>query len=141
MRLIKSDIKMLKITKKTEYALIALSHIEKSKDDIFTTSKDIALHYNIPKELMAKILQLMAKIGYIKSIKGPYGGYKSNIELDNISLKEFIESIEGPLALTDCYVNDDCSQIKSCNIKKPIQRINDNFINFLDKISLIEITK
>lgn len=130
---------MLKITKKTEYALIALSDIENNND--LVRSIDIAKKYNIPKELMAKTLQLMSKIGYIKAIKGPHGGYKSNIKLEDISLKKFIESIEGPLGLIDCQINEECIQIDSCNIKKPIKRINDNLLNFLDNISLIEITR
>ena len=132
---------MLKITKRTEYALIALSHIESHNKNAVIRSKDIAIQYAIPKELMAKTLQLMAKIGYIKAIKGPNGGYQSHIKLKDVSLKDFIESIEGPLGLIDCHLNDDCSQMNLCNIKKPIKRINDNLLNFLDNISLLEITK
>jgi len=104
-------------------------------------SIDISKKYSIPKELMAKTLQLMAKVGYIKAIKGPNGGYQSNINLDDISLKKFIESIEGPLGLIDCQISEECTQIDFCNIKKPIKRINDNLLNFLDNISLIEITR
>jgi len=130
---------MLKITKKTEYALIALSHI--ASNDALVRSIDISKKYSIPKELMAKTLQLMAKVGYIKAIKGPNGGYQSNINLDDISLKKFIESIEGPLGLIDCQISEECTQIDFCNIKKPIKRINDNLLNFLDNISLIEITR
>ena len=130
---------MLKITKKTEYALIALSHI--ASNDALVRSIDISEKYSIPKELMAKTLQLMAKVGYIKAIKGPNGGYQSNINLDDISLKKFIESIEGPLGLIDCQISEECTQIDFCNIKKPIKRINDNLLNFLDNISLIEITR
>ena len=132
---------MFKITKRTEYALIALSHIDGYDKERLVNSKDIAMQYAIPKELMAKTLQLMAKIGYIKAIKGPNGGYQSDVKLKDISLKDFIESIEGPLGLIDCHLNDDCSQINLCNIKKPIKRINDNLLNFLDNISLLEITK
>ena len=132
---------MLKITKRTEYGLMALSHIENNPKDILVSSKDIASHYNIPQELMAKTLQLMAKQGYVKAVKGPLGGYKSKIKLKNISLKNFIESLEGPLALADCNINDKCNQMNSCNIKDPIKRINDNLLNFLDNISLMEITK
>ena len=131
---------MLKITKKTEYALIALTHI-KGNQNLLISSKEIANHYNIPAELMAKTLQLMARIGYIKAIKGSRGGYQANAQLDKVSLKEFIESLEGPLALTDCTFTYNCDQLSTCNIKKPINRINDNLLNFLDSISVIEITK
>ena len=83
----------------------------------------------------------MAKAGYIKAVKGPNGGYKSHVSLEKISLKNFIESIEGPLGLIDCQINYECTQIDSCNIKTPIKRINDNLLNFLDNISLVEITR
>ena len=49
---------MLKITKKTEYALIALTHI-KGSQDLLISSKDISKHYNIPTELMAILLLRM----------------------------------------------------------------------------------
>ena len=130
---------MLKITKKTEYALIAIRHIEDT--DALVSSKDISKQYDIPKELMAKTLQLMAKAGYLKAIKGPNGGYESQISLEDISLKEFMESIEGPLGLIDCHANNDCNQINTCNIKDPIKRINNSLLNFLDNISLVEITR
>tara|TARA_Y100000748_G_C15457784_1_gene473601 strand:+ start:251 stop:643 length:393 start_codon:yes stop_codon:yes gene_type:complete len=130
---------MLKITKKTEYALIAIRHIEMNNE--LVSSKDIARKYSIPSELMAKTLQLMTKAGYLKAIKGPNGGYKSKINLENISLREFMESIEGPLGLIDCHSNNDCAQLNECNIKNPIKRINNNLLNFLDNISLVEITK
>jgi len=130
---------MLKITKKTEYALIAITYIESNDKPV--SSKDIAKQYDIPKELMAKTLQLMARGGYVKAVKGPNGGYKSHVNLENISLKQFIESIEGPLGLTECQINDDCTRTSLCNIKKPIKRINDNLLDFLDNISLVEITR
>ena len=130
---------MLKITKKTEYALIAIRHIEDNNQ--LVSSKEIANKYSIPRELMAKTLQLMAKAGYLKAVKGPKGGYRSQVSLDKISLREFMESIEGPLALIDCHINDDCAQFDACSIKEPIKRINNNLLNFLDNISLVEITK
>ena len=78
---------MLKITKKTEYALIAIRHIEDNNQ--LVSSKEIANKYSIPKELMAKTLQLMAKAGYLKAVKGPKGGYKSKVSLDKISSNKF----------------------------------------------------
>ena len=66
---------MLKITKKTEYALIAIRHIEENNE--LVSSNEIANKYGIPRELMAKTLQLIAKAGYLKAVKGSKGGYKS----------------------------------------------------------------
>ena len=49
--------------------------------------------------------------------------------------------MEGPLGLIECQISDECNQLNACNIKRPIKKINDNLLNFLDNISLIEITK
>ena len=67
---------MLKITRKIEYALIALRHLQQNDIGVLSTSKEIASKYDIPKELLAKILQNLVKNNIISSTKGPYGGYE-----------------------------------------------------------------
>jgi len=64
---------MLKLTRKLEYALIALRHMQ-DKRDAFISAKEIADRYLIPRELLAKTLQQMAKLNYIKAAQGPKGG-------------------------------------------------------------------
>ena len=73
---------MLKITKKVEYALIAMRHIKNT--DSLCSSKEISKNYNIPHEIMAKTLQRLSKTGYIHSIKGPNGGYLLKKSLNKI---------------------------------------------------------
>ena len=52
---------MLKLTRKLEYALIALCHMQ-DKGDVFISAKEIAEIYLIPQELLAKTLQQMSKL-------------------------------------------------------------------------------
>ena len=129
----------LNITKTIEYALIALRHINNRSGDI-CTSKEIASSYNIPKELLAKILQKLCKQKYLSAIQGPNGGYLLNKNLSNINLIDFIESIEGPVGLAKCSIDSDCDLLDICNIKQPINKINTNIRNTLSKISLYELT-
>ena len=131
---------MLKITRKTEYALIALKHLQMNSNNLIS-AKEISNKYLIPKQLLAKILQQMSKLNYINAIQGVYGGYQINKNLNNISLTKFIEDLEGPIAMVDCSLNIDCLQIENCNIKTPINKINDNIRSILNNISLHEITK
>ena len=51
---------MLKITRKVEYALIALRHMQSKDPKGLTSAKEIATHYGVPKQLLAKTLQQMA---------------------------------------------------------------------------------
>ena len=130
---------MLKITKTLEYALIALNHIQKNSD-LICSAKDLSIKYMIPYHLLAKILQKMAKLDYIHAVKGANGGYKLNKSLEKINLTEFIESLEGPIGLVDCILDTDCIQIEHCNIKSPINKINQNIRLLFKNISIADIT-
>ena len=129
---------MLKLTRKLEYALIALSHINK-KRDVYSSAKEISMQYMIPHELLAKTLQQMKKLDYIVALKGAKGGYILNKKLSSISLVKFIEDLEGPIGMVDCSINDDCLQQDNCNIKLPINKINNNLRTILNNINLSEI--
>ena len=54
---------------------------------------------------------------------------------------QFFEKIEGPLGLMDCYFDSDCTLISACNIRSPIQKINDNMRTMFENMSVGEITQ
>ena len=130
---------MLKLTRKLEYALIALRYMQ-DKRDTFISAKEIADMYLIPQELLAKILQQMAKLYYIKAAQGPKGGYRIRKGLTEISLTQFVEEIEGPFGMVDCSISSDCLQLSNCNIRMPINKINDNIRSIFNDISITDIT-
>ena len=132
---------MLKITRKVEYALIALRHMQLKESEELTSTKEIATRYGVPQQLLAKTLQHMARDGIIEAVQGPAGGYRVATNLDQISMKDFFEKLEGPLGMMDCYFDSDCIQIGACNIRIPIQRINDNMRNLFSQTSVQEVTQ
>ena len=130
---------MLKLTRKLEYALIALRHMQ-DKRDTFISAKEIAGMYLIPQELLAKILQQMAKLNYIKAAQGPQGGYRIRQGLTEISLTQFVEELEGPFGMVNCSISSDCIQLNNCNIRMPINKINDNIRSIFNDIPITDIT-
>jgi len=130
---------MLKVTKTTEYGLIAMRHIN-GQNNKLCSSKTIATQYHIPIEIMAKTMQKLCKKGYLRAIKGPKGGYFLNKNLNSIHLVDFIEDIEGPFGIVECSVDTNCNLLDFCNIRRPINKINKNIREILNKISLYEIT-
>ena len=132
---------MLNITRKVEYALIALRHMQSKSDTALTSANDIAKQYGIPKQLLAKALQQMARHNIVEATQGANGGYKVATNLDQISLKDFFEKLEGPLGMMDCYFESDCLQMTNCNIKIPIQRINNNLRDMFSQMTLQEVTQ
>ena len=130
---------MLNITKTIEYALIAIRHISRNKVDDVSSAKEISSLYNIPNEIMAKTMQKLCKLGYLGAIKGSHGGYFLKKPLNKINLIDFMESIEGPIGLVKCSVDEHCNIMEVCNIKTPIHKINDNIRSVLSKISVNEV--
>ena len=130
---------MLKLTKKVEYALISLVHISEQDDDMNSSAKQIANKYFIPREILAKILQELASLNMIKSIKGPKGGYQLSCDINSINILEFIQMLEGPIGIVDCTTSSGCRQSECCTIKDPLVKINSKIIETLKNITLNEL--
>ncbi len=132
---------MLKLTKKIEYALIALQHMQGKNHNDITSAKEIAENFGLPAALLAKVLQQLAKHDIIEPIQGPGGGYRLSKPLGKIKLNDFIEIIEGPVGLVDCLHDPDCSHMGTCNIRVPIERINNTIKDLFSNMTLADITK
>ena len=97
---------MLRLTKKADYALMALKYLaEQSSGEaapVAVSAKDIAQAYHIPPPLLAKILQTLARAGLLVSHAGTNGGYALAKAANEISAFEVIRAIDGPLFITSC---------------------------------------
>jgi Rrf2 family protein len=133
---------MLRLSKKVDYGLMALMHLARHAERSSWSAREIAEKYDIPLELMAKILQKMVRQGLLVSHHGTNGGYTLARPADRISTAEVIEAIEGPLHLTSCVSDDGlCLQFDKCNVKSPIQRLNDSVIQMLSQITIAQMNQ
>ena len=66
---------MLRLSKKADYALMAVRHLALRQDAGAASAREIAEQYCIPVELMAKVLQRLARQGIVTSQQGTRGGY------------------------------------------------------------------
>lgn len=132
---------MLRLSKKAEYGIIALKHILNQPFGTVTTAKEISAHYAIPNEIMAKILQVLARKKLLTSCQGKRGGYVLSRDGQDISLSEIIEAVEGPLGIADCLIEGDCDcvQMEACNISEPLKVIQAQIKTFFSRISLADI--
>jgi Rrf2 family protein len=131
---------MLRLSKKADYALMAMKHLAVKSDAATASARDIAEEYDIPIELMAKVLQRLARRGLLASTQGTRGGYKLSKPSAAISVADIIEAIDGPLTVTACSTHDDqCGQYAKCNVRDPLWRIKDRILEALSTCSLAEI--
>ena len=133
---------MLRLSKKADYALMAMKHLARKEDASASTSaREIAEQYDIPIELMAKVLQRLARRGLLTSHQGTRGGYTLAKGTAAISVADIIQAIDGPLTVTACSTEDEqCEQFTKCNIRDPLWRIKDRIVAALAECSLAEIS-
>ena len=94
---------MLRLSKKADYALIAMKHLaQKSPGAHSSNAREIAEHYDIPIELMAKVLQRLVRTGLLVSTQGTRGGYTLGRGSASITVADVIQAIDGPLTVTAC---------------------------------------
>jgi Rrf2 family protein len=130
---------MLRFTKRADYGLMAMHYIA-VHDPVGTVSaKRIAEEFSIPPELMAKILQRLAKRGLIESQNGPKGGYTLSRRPAEITVGEVIRALEGPINIVSCLEDSDCPQMERCNLRRPVQKIQAAITQMLDTMSLAEL--
>src|SRR3954464_1646949 len=132
---------MLRLSKKADYALMAMKHLATHTDVASTSARAIAEEYNIPLELMAKVLQRLARRSLLASHQGTRGGYTLSKSPVSISVADIIQAIDGPLTVTACSTEDEqCDQFTKCNIRDPLWRIKDRILASLAECSLAEIS-
>ena len=133
---------MLRLSKKADYALMAMKHLARQADASASTSaREIAEQYDIPIELMAKVLQRLARSGLLTSHQGTRGGYTLSRTTGSISVADIIQAIDGPLTVTACSTDDEqCEQFMKCNIRDPLWKIKDRILSALAECSLTEIS-
>jgi Rrf2 family protein len=128
---------MLKLTKKADYALMAMKHLAENASKGALSAKDVADAYRIPPEALAKILQRLAKAGLLHSLHGINGGYMLARAAHTISAFEVIQAIDGPLFITSCVtVRGECDQTDRCNIREPLRKVNESIEAVLKRIKI-----
>jgi Rrf2 family protein len=132
---------MLRLSKKADYALIAMKHLAIRPDAASASAREIAEQYDIPVELMAKVLQRLARRGLVTSHQGTRGGYRLGRAASVISAGDIIQAIDGPLTVTACSTEaENCDQYAKCSVRDPLWRIRERIISALDTCSLQEIS-
>jgi len=131
---------MLKLTKKADYGLISLKHL--AVKDGSASAKEIADAYGIPLPLLSKVLQKLARNGFLRSEHGTHGGYRLAREARLISALEVIRSIDGPIFLTSCFTGQtSCDQSQRCTVREPLRRVHDGIQNLLANISIADMAQ
>ena len=131
---------MLKLTKKADYGLISLKHLAVKNGS--ASAKEISDAYGIPLPLLSKVLQKLARTGFLKAVHGTHGGYRLAKAAEHINTLEVVRSIDGPIFLTSCFTGrKSCDQSDRCTVREPLRRVHDGIQNLLENITIADMAQ
>jgi Rrf2 family transcriptional regulator, nitric oxide-sensitive transcriptional repressor len=136
---------MLSLTKKTEYALIALSYLAERPDQTIS-AREIAENFGMPGALVMNILKTLHHAEMLSSTRGTKGGYRLTADLSRVSVHELVGILEGPIRLVECALEAEPGETRQCRIgpgncpiQAPVHGLHAQMVKFLSDVKLSDV--
>ena len=130
------------LSQKAKYALRAMLMLAEAPSDELVLIQDIADRQRVPKKFLELILVELKRHGFAHSQRGRSGGYCLARPADTITFGQVIRAMDGPIAPLPCasitgYRRcSDCSDERTCAIRKVMRRVRDSMAEILDRTTL-----
>lgn len=132
----------MRLTTKSEYALLALIYIARNEKKGYIKLKNICRTYNLSKKYLEHIIFTLRKSRYIATKRGMCGGYRLGRPAEKISVAEIIRLMDGPLAPTlavSKYFFKHTPLEKEKKVKKFFKEIRDYIANKVEQLRISDL--
>lgn len=131
---------MLQITRQTEYAIRGLQELARRQDEVPVQLKVIAGACEVSEAFLAKIFQMLAQAGIVKSHRGVKGGFSMGRAPQEITLREIVEVCEGGIVLNHCLRKvDPCKDTDTCAVAPVWREAQAALTGALDRTRLADV--
>jgi FeS assembly SUF system regulator len=136
-----AQVSMLRISKMTDYAIMVMVELHASRGEVLSAHA-LAERSHLELPTVSKVLKLLVNTGLVDSYRGANGGYSLERNAQDISVAEIIAAIEGPIAMTECSVEEGlCAQESICSLRGNWQRISIAVAKAMEGVSLAEMAQ
>jgi Rrf2 family transcriptional regulator, iron-sulfur cluster assembly transcription factor len=130
----------VRLTRGTDYGARGVIYLAKQPANTVTLVGDIAREEGVPESYLAKIFQDLAKGGILRSHRGAKGGFSLARPAHTITLREIIESVEGPIALSRCLAPyESCDRQDTCALYAALSRAQEQLLSNLGHVTVQEM--
>jgi Rrf2 family protein len=135
---------MLAVSKKTGYGLSALALLARVEEGELVSAAELARRIDAPPALLRNVLKRLAAAGYVESVRGVQGGYRLGREPENVSLRELVVTLEGPIRQAECIsgrhdARQCCDELDFCPAANPVHRVQRRLNDLLREMTLAEV--
>lgn len=129
----------MRLTDFSDYALRVLMYAAAAGDRLITI-EETAKTYNISRAHLRKVVNILTRNGYVKSLRGRSGGFTLAKPPEAINLGEVVRATEPDFALVECFVTGSrCVITKCCQLPDVLNEALSAFIGTLDRYTLADI--
>lgn len=102
------------ISRKTDYALRMLSMLVKDEGGLLSV-RTAADEAGVPYSFARSIQHGLVQAGIIESLRGVHGGMRLKVDPSEITIRQVVEAVQGPLVMNDCTAGSaTCARRDSC---------------------------
>ena len=105
------------------------------------TTREVADTLGVSEAHLSKVLQRLARAGFVRSVRGPRGGFQLADAPDKISLLQVYEAIEGPLEEGNCLLGRPVCDGPNCILGRLLKSVNQEVRQYLAGAKLSELTE
>jgi Rrf2 family protein len=131
---------ILKISEAASLALHTVVYLATQHDGLVST-KEIARVLHASEAHLSKVLQRLARVGIVSSVRGPKGGFALLKSPETLTLLEVYQAIEGTLALSNCLSDHPSCSGKQCVLGTLIGSIHEQITKYLSKTTVAKLNR
>lgn len=129
------------LTRQSDYGVRAVLHLAGLTYGDIVQTKEIAAQEDIPSKYLPSIIRTLARAGIIRTLRGNQGGVMLSRPPEEITLREVIEAIEGPIMLVQCLREPgQCSLQDGCSFLAVCEDLQDSMVGQLEGTTFADLT-
>ena len=132
----------MKLTRGGEYGIRGVLYLAKQDEGKVSMLSAIAKDQDVPPRFLAKIFQALAKAGIVKSHRGAKGGFSLARPAVEITVRDVIEAIEGPVNLNVCLVAaGECTRDHFCPVHSVWESAQEKMLGILSQANFSDLAR
>jgi len=129
----------MKLTTKGRFAVTAVLDLALNESNNPVSLSDISKRQSISLSYLEQLFSRMRRVGLVKSIRGPGGGYKTAIDYNTLTVKDIITSVEEQIDATQCGGNENCHEGGRCITHNLWASLNHKILDYLESLTLAQL--
>ena len=132
----------MRVSTRGRYALRLMLDLAMNNTGEPVRLKDVAKRQEISEKYLEQIISILTKAGFVKSVRGPAGGYSLKRKPEEYTVGMILRLTEGSLAPVDCVEDGtDCGRADQCVTVMLWQKLNDAINSVVDNITLADLVE